>query len=765
LVTGVSGGTTTISYEVSNSCGTTTVTALVTVNAAPAVAPITGTTTITVGGTSTLASATAGGTWSSDNTSVATVNASTGMVNAIAPGTAVISYSLTNACGTTTVSATVTVQAAIVQLIQGTIKPGAASNDIEVWLKPTFNNNTEYLAQIGMPIAWSASSPDQPTSLNVTLDPAFVAAFGNNYTVTVNPVANNTGNTEKYFNIVLIRGGDGASVPQTWIAGTEFKVLTASFVPATTPNGPVKLADYQDGGSDGQGNFYTASGNANYYITSNSIENFYASPGNSIVGGNATAGYAQTLTNIGGCTAPVIVATNINSNATGNNCSASVSFGSNVTVTGGGTVVYKVGATVITSPWTFNTGTTTVTVTATNGCGSTTSSFTVTVTDATNPVVNCPANISRTTNTCSRTIGMNNPTYSDNCGVTKLTWVMTGATTSNSASTGFNYVGTKTFNSGVTTVTYTAWDAAGNTGTCSFTVTVVDDIKPFVKCPSNLSVTAGSNCNKLINTVNPAVGDNCGVAKLIWVMTGATTGASPTTGINYVGTQTFNVGTTKVTYTASDAYGNTATCSYTIKVVDKTRPELNCPGNITQTAAAGACSKSVTVPNPIVSDNCGVKTLSWVMFGATNAISPLTGINYIGTRNFNAGLTFVTYVAQDASGNISICAFTVRINASNNCYYTTNNGKPHHPSLFPGTRIDVKAYPNPSTRFFDLRIETESNEEVYIKIMDISGRQLQQFRGTPDKVYRFGDGLTGGTYIVEVIQGNKRTTTKVIKAN
>jgi hypothetical protein len=70
-------------------------------------------------------------------------------------------------------------------------------------------------------------------------------------------------------------------------------VLTASFTPATAPNAKVKLADYQDGGSDGQGNFYTLDGNGNYYVTSNSIGNFYASSSNSVVGGTASAGYAQ----------------------------------------------------------------------------------------------------------------------------------------------------------------------------------------------------------------------------------------------------------------------------------------------------------------------------------------------------------------------------------------------------------------------------------------------------------------------------------------
>jgi hypothetical protein len=182
------------------------------------------------------------------------------------------------------------------QLIQGTIKPGATVDEFEIWLKPSFSNNTQYLFQIGMPIAFPAAASPQPTGINVVLDASFVTNFGSNYTVTVNPVATATGGTEKYFNIVLVRGGLGASNAQTWTLGNEFKVLTGTFTYSSgSTTFLAKLADYQDGGSDGLGNFYTQSGNNDYYITSTSTGNFYASPSNSQVGGTASAGYVQLL--------------------------------------------------------------------------------------------------------------------------------------------------------------------------------------------------------------------------------------------------------------------------------------------------------------------------------------------------------------------------------------------------------------------------------------------------------------------------------------
>ena len=96
LVSGVSGGTATISYS---AAGCTSI-MVVTVNAAP---PITGATTLCVGGTSTLADAVTGGTWTSSVPGVATVGAATGLVTGVSSGTSTITYVTPAGCMTTTV--------------------------------------------------------------------------------------------------------------------------------------------------------------------------------------------------------------------------------------------------------------------------------------------------------------------------------------------------------------------------------------------------------------------------------------------------------------------------------------------------------------------------------------------------------------------------------------------------------------------------------------------------------------------------------------
>ena len=76
-------------------------TATVTVNPPPTVAAITGLDNVCQNSTIDLNDATTGGTWTSSNTAIATVNAATGLVTGIAPGAVTITYSFTNGSGCT----------------------------------------------------------------------------------------------------------------------------------------------------------------------------------------------------------------------------------------------------------------------------------------------------------------------------------------------------------------------------------------------------------------------------------------------------------------------------------------------------------------------------------------------------------------------------------------------------------------------------------------------------------------------------------------
>ena len=99
IVTGIAGNLTTIiSYSFSTGCRATQI---VSVNALSAT---TGSSGVCLGQTITLNNSTAGGNWSSSNTTVASVG-STGIVTGAAVGSAIITYSLPSGCTTTSIVA------------------------------------------------------------------------------------------------------------------------------------------------------------------------------------------------------------------------------------------------------------------------------------------------------------------------------------------------------------------------------------------------------------------------------------------------------------------------------------------------------------------------------------------------------------------------------------------------------------------------------------------------------------------------------------
>ncbi len=145
LVTGIAAGTSTISYTVTNSCGTVAATVIVTVNPAPVAGTITGGLVVCPTTTTNLTDAAGGGIWSSVSPGIATVGG-TGLVTGVAAGTSTISYTVTNSCGTVAATAVVTVNPAPVA--------GAITGGLIVC--PTTTTNLTDAAGGGI---WSSVSP------------------------------------------------------------------------------------------------------------------------------------------------------------------------------------------------------------------------------------------------------------------------------------------------------------------------------------------------------------------------------------------------------------------------------------------------------------------------------------------------------------------------------------------------------------------------------------------------------------------------------
>lgn len=118
-----------------------------------------------------------------------------------------------------------------------------------------------------------------------------------------------------------------------------------------------------------------------------------------------------------------------------------------------------------------------------------------------------------------------------------------------------------TFPLGTTPVTCTATDAAGNTATSTFTVTVEDTTPPALSLPDGITEEAGGPSGNVVSFTATATDLVDGSVAVI---------CTPASG------STFGLTTTLVTCTATDAHGNSSSGSFTVTVQDTTPPAINC---------------------------------------------------------------------------------------------------------------------------------------------------------------------------------------------
>ncbi|OUR92062.1 hypothetical protein A9Q87_08160, partial [Flavobacteriales bacterium 34_180_T64] len=77
--------------------------------------------------------------------------------------------------------------------------------------------------------------------------------------------------------------------------------------------------------------------------------------------------------------------------------------------------------------------------------------------------------------------------------------------------------------------------------------------------------------------------------------------------------------------------------------------------------------------------------------------------------------------------------------------------------------FEVLSWPNPTDSFFNLKINTNSQEMVKITIFDINSRLISHREFDPKEEYQFGNTLQSGSYFVRVSQGEKEEVIRLIK--
>ncbi len=122
----------------------------------------------------------------------------------------------------------------------------------------------------------------------------------------------------------------------------------------------------------------------------------------------------------------------------------------------------------------------------------------------------------------------------------------------------------------------------------------------------------------------------------------------------------FPVGSTQITYRATDVSGNFSECSFTILVSDNEKPTFECPENVTANFEA---SEGYSVPDYSTlfpaSDNCDSNLIYTQNPSANTLIT-------------EAGDYQITLSAKDATGNVGTCSFVLILTKSDTFLLSCN---------------------------------------------------------------------------------------------
>lgn len=178
---------------------------------------------------------------------------------------------------------------------------------------------------------------------------------------------------------------------------------------------------------------------------------------------------------------------------------------------------------------------------------------------------------------------------------------------------------------GTTTVTWTVDDAAGGSATATQTVTVVDTTPPSITAPVDITVEG--------NTFGGATGVALGSPTVSDIVD-----SNPTVTDDAPGFFPLGPTPTTVTWTATDASGNSATATQTVTVVDTTPPVI---------VASATLPVIVGAPKSVLGG------------AAIDIVDPAPSLTNNAPDFFPIGTTTVIWTATDATGNEAYFATTV----------------------------------------------------------------------------------------------------------
>lgn len=201
------------------------------------------------------------------------------------------------------------------------------------------------------------------------------------------------------------------------------------------------------------------------------------------------------------------------------------------------------------------------------------------------------------------------------------------------------------YNVGITSVLFIAEDNDGNRDTCEVIVNVQDTVPPSVSCPDTIRVQCAVSeapafdLNGFINA-GGSLSDFCALDS-----TSFTSSLVETSGQL---ADTLCQRSYERTYSIQDTNGNTGSCTQVILVQDTIAPVFAADTGFVLYSPSGACSADLTLPRPVVDDNCGIDTLF------NNR-----GIAVDSMATFPVDTTVLTWYAEDFCGNMDSLTYSI----------------------------------------------------------------------------------------------------------
>lgn len=311
----------------------------------------------------------------------------------------------------------------------------------------------------------------------------------------------------------------------------------------------------------------------------------------------------------------------------------------------------------------FEPGAHLITIKATDRGGNTaTCSFSVNVHDVQKPSITCPENMVKENNPgfCGAVASFS-ATGDDNCTLASLE--QTAGLLPNSM-----------FPVGNSEVVFTATDVAGNSQTCSFSVTVRDVEAPVVFCNNfTANLNPQGHWTLFSSHVYNAGTDNCNIVNQQSVSPDFFTCA--------------DLGENTVTLTAADASGNTATCTAIVTVKDVIAPEMRCKNTTIYLNTDGQASLAPAQLDNNSSDNCGIllmeisQTTFTCQHLGSNTVLLSGHDSSFNKSECSASVTVIDAIAPqakcksvtshlDASGNFNLSPAQINQNSTDNCSFS-----------------------------------------------------------------------------------------------